>query len=422
MDTTDEYFLLMVLAFVVLGAIVVFALLESSLARMSRVDIKLLLERKKGLADDRLVSRLTRGKSRLLVPLQMLVHLLLVIFALLVFSLLEQVSAPVSPFISSFVVVGVLLLALQHWLPWMIVRDNPEKVFLRLVFLFRPFFYVLYPACYPVFTILDGRQNGDQESDDEDDEISDEEVQAYLDVGEEEGIFEQEESRMIQQVMEFGDTIVREIMMPRTEVVAVADTATREELKNLIVQTRHSRIPVFHETIDSIVGVAYVRHLLAQYTPENMSDTIQDIIMPAFFIPETKKVLDLLREMQTRSEHMAIVVDEYGGVAGLVTMEDLLEEIVGEIRDEDQPEEVGIQDEGENGFVMDGDTDLDDIEQQIGVDLYEEGYNTIAGVIIKQLGRFPAPDEVLTLKGLEIHVLEVDHRKIQRVRVKKIDA
>jgi magnesium and cobalt transporter len=162
-----------------------------------------------------------------------------------------------------------------------------------------------------------------------------------------------------------------------------------------------------------------MRNLLARYTAEAASEPIDDLIRPATFVPETKRVSELMREMQQQVEHMAIVVDEYGGVAGLVTLEDLLEEIVGEIRDEDQPEEVTIRHEGD-AWIMDGDTELGDIEQAIGLDLWDEAYNTIAGLIIKQLGRLPQPGETLTTSGVQIEVLDVDDRKIQRVKLRLI--
>jgi len=198
--------------------------------------------------------------------------------------------------------------------------------------------------------------------------------------------------------------------------------ATQEELRALIVKSRHSRIPVFEGSIDAIVGVVYVRHLLAGYSSQDPGTSLKGLIRPALFVPETKRVAELLREMQAKGEQMCIVVDEYGGVAGLVTLEDILEEIVGEIRDEDQPVEVDIHADGENTYLMNGDTDLWDVQETLGVDLEEEGYNTIAGLIIKELGRLPKHDEVLRIDGLEIQVLAVDSRKIHRVRVRKLDA
>jgi CBS domain containing-hemolysin-like protein len=415
---SDQY-LELTLAIALLAALSLYSILENVLARMSRVDIKLLVERLKKPGHSPIAQQLANGKYRVLIPLQLFLQLLVIAFSLVLFLLLQRWIADWNLLITLGIIL-ILLLILRHFLPWLVCRNDCEIMFLRLLPFFRPFYFLFSLMCYPVLRFISARQNGLPEPDDDEEEITEEEVQAYLDIAEEEGIFEQEESRMIQQIVEFGDTIVREIVVPRTEIVAIPNTATKEELKNLIVQSRHSRIPVFQDNIDSILGVAYVRHLLANYSPDRLTESIEDVIRPALFVPETKKILDLFREMQTQGEQMAIVVDEYGGVAGLVTLEDLLEEIVGEIRDEDQVEEIDIHHEGEDSYLMNGDTELDDIEQTLDVALYEEGYNTIAGIIIKHLGRFPTRDEIIILHGLEIQVLDVDSRKVRRVRVRKI--
>ncbi|MBN2431176.1 MAG: HlyC/CorC family transporter [Acidobacteria bacterium] len=415
---SDQY-LELTLAVVLLTAITLYSILENALARMSRVDIKLLVERLRKPGHSPIAEQLSSGKYRVLIPVQLFLQVLIIALSLVLYLVLQHWLTDWILLVTVTIMVLILLI-LRHFIPWFMCRNDCELMFLRLLPFFRPFYRIVSIICFPVLRFISARQNGLPEPDEEEEEITEEEVQAYLDIAEEEGIFEQEESRMIQQIVEFGDTIVREIVMPRTEIVAIPHTATKEELKNLIVQSRHSRIPVFQENIDSILGVAYVRHLLANYSPERMGESIEDVIRPALFVPETKKILDLFREMQTQGEQMAIVVDEYGGVAGLVTLEDLLEEIVGEIRDEDQVEEIDIHHEGEDSYLMNGDTELDDIEQTLGVALYEEGYNTIAGIIIKHLGRFPTQDEIIILHGFEIQILDVDSRKVRRVRVRKI--
>jgi putative hemolysin len=405
-------------ALVVLMVITVYAVIENTLSRMTRVDIKLLLDRIKGRREDRVLAQLAKGKFRVLIPLQHFLHFLQVLLALLIYSILDQLLVPLRLPLTLLAML-VLVLLLHQWIPWAMAGAEPERTFVRLIRFLRPVYYLFSVLGFPVIRLAARRHEALQETEDGDDEISDEEVQAFLDVGEEEGIFEQAESRIIQQVVEFGDTIVREIMVPRTDMVAISHTATLEELKQLMVQSSHSRIPVYQERIDAIVGVVYVRHLLARYSPDAGTEPITEIIRPATYVPETKRVSELLREMQEQGEHLTIVVDEYGGVAGLVTLEDLLEEIVGEIRDEDQLEEISIRDEGD-AWIIDGDAELSDIDQAVGVDLWEEGYNTIAGLIIKHLGRLPQVDEILTLNGVQIQVLDVDERKIHRVRVRRL--
>lgn len=418
MDLETTLFLELAGALTVLVVITVYAVVENTLSRMTRVDVKLLLDRMKNRPPDRVLAQLAKGKFRVLIPLQFFLHFLQVLLALVIFSILELLQVPFRLPLTLLAMLGLVLL-LHQWIPWAMAGAEPEKTFARLIGFLRPVYYVFSVLGFPVIRLAARRHEALEETEDGEDEISDEEVQAFLDVGEEEGIFEQEESKIIQQVVEFGDTIVREVMTPRTDIVAVSSTATMEELRQLMVQSFHSRIPVYKERIDAIVGVVYMRNLLARYTAEAGTEPIDDLIRPATFVPETKRVSELMREMQQQVEHMAIVVDEYGGVAGLVTLEDLLEEIVGEIRDEDQPEEVTIRREGD-AWVMDGDTELGDIEQAIGVDLWDEAYNTVAGLIIKQLGRLPQPDETLTTSGVQIQVLEVDDRKIHRVRLRLI--
>jgi len=419
MDPETTSLLEFLAAATLLAGIVLYAFIENGLNRLSRVDVKLLLERRKDLATDSLVALLPKGKFRLQIPLQFFLRLLLVLWGLVIHSMLLRLGAP-QPLLLTLLATGLLIMLLTQWLPWTMSEEGAVRVFTRLLTFLRPVYLLFYPVTYPVVGMVARRQLADLEADSEEDEVSEEEVQAFLDVGEEEGIFEGEQSRIIQQVVEFGETIVREIMVPRTGIVAIADTATQEELKSLMVVARHSRIPVYKDTIDAIVGVAYVRDLLAVYSPGSPAQPITGLIREAFFVPETKPVSDLLPEMQAQGEHMAIVVDEYGGVAGLVTLEDLLEEIVGEIRDEDQPEEKDIQPEDGGTFLINGDAELDDIAAEMGVELYEESYNTIAGIIIKHLGRFPAQNETLAIGPLEIQVLDVDNRKIKRVRARRL--
>ena len=404
-----------------LAALALYSVIENVLSRLTRVDIKLLMDRRKGLGEDRFVTQLHRGKYRVQIPLQLFVQSIRVATGLLILILLNLHQVPYAAPLALLATVAGLFF-LSHWLPWAVTGTEPERALLVLLPFLRPVLFIGIPLTYPIILLAARRHAASADNEAGEDEITDEEVQAFLDVGEEEGIFEQEESRIIQQVVELGDTIAREIMVPRTEIVAIPVGATQEDLRALIVKSRHSRIPVYEGTIDAIVGVIYVRHLLASYSAGDSGTSFKGLIRPALYVPETKRVAELLREMQAKGEQMCIVVDEYGGVAGLVTLEDILEEIVGEIRDEDQPVEVDIHPDGDGAYTMYGDTDLWDVQETLGVDLDEEGYNTIAGLIIKELGRLPKSDETLRIDGLEIRVLEVDSRKIHRVRVRKLDA
>lgn len=400
--------------------VVYFALsvVDNALSRMTRVDVKLLLDQRRDIAHRFVLSQISRGKFRVVIPLHVMTHFTMLLMTLCLFDLLRgAVGSSTWAGLATLVSMGGIVLVFHHILPWAISPGDPIPALLRLMGAVTPVVLVGYALCLPIINLAARRQIGATADLDDDGEISDEEVQAYLDVGAEEGIFEREESRIIQQVVEFRDTIVREVMTPRTEMVAIRDSSTLDDLKNLMVQSRHSRIPVYRETVDSITGVVYVRNLLAQPSMDSVISGAGELVMPAFFVPETKRVPELLREMQNRGEHLAVVVDEYGGTAGVVSLEDLIEEIVGEIRDEDQPAETEIAKEPDGSLVMRGDTEISDVEDLLNVDLYDEAYNTVAGMVIKHLGRFPRKDEVVNVRGVEVRVLEMDSRKIRRLRI-----
>jgi CBS domain containing-hemolysin-like protein len=248
-------------------------------------------------------------------------------------------------------------------------------------------------------------------------DTSGEEIQAYLEIGEDEGIIEKEDSKLIQSVVEFGDTLVKEVMTPRTKIVACDEKASLGELREIMVQNCHSRIPVYRDDPDHVVGFAYIRHLLAHYSKGRESDSIKSIVYPAFFVPETKRVSALLKELQERGDHAAIVIDEFGGVSGLVTMEDLLEEIVGEIRDEDQVKVSEIVDEGGGRYVVRGGTEIHLLEELSGRKFAGAGDATVAGLVTTFLGRVPSPGEEFEMGGLQVRILDADRKRVHRLRI-----
>jgi putative hemolysin len=248
-------------------------------------------------------------------------------------------------------------------------------------------------------------------------ETSEEEIQAYLDIGEDEGIIEKEDSKLIQSVVEFGDTSVREVMTPRTKIVACEEKATLRELREIMVKHRHSRIPIYREDMDHVIGIAYIRQLLAHTLDGKDSDPITDLIHPALFVPATKPVSALLKELQERGDHTAIVIDEFGGVAGLVTIEDILEEIVGEIRDEDQAKVSEVVEEGPLVYIFRGSTELYRLEELSKRKFEESESATVGGLIMSYLGRVPAPGEEFDLEGLHVQVLDADRKRIHKLRI-----
>jgi len=239
---------------------------------------------------------------------------------------------------------------------------------------------------------------------------------AYLDTGEQEGIIQGEERKLLQSIVDFGDTIVREVMTPRPDIVAIREGATIGELRALFREQEYSRFPVFKESLDNISGFAFVKDLVAL---DLNSDTapITPLVRPAVVVPESKRVSELLKQFQRQQTQIAVVVDEYGGTAGLVTIEDMLEEIVGEIRDEYDVESEPIVEEGSGRFIFNGKVDIDEVNQRLGVQIEREGFETVGGYLLTHLGRVPAVGERVDIDDLVVEVLDVERRRIHKVRI-----
>jgi CBS domain containing-hemolysin-like protein len=205
-------------------------------------------------------------------------------------------------------------------------------------------------------------------------------------------------------------------------MVCIRENATIGELKDVILKVKHSRIPVYKNRIDNIVGIILAKDLLKFWGDKYLKSPIKPLIRPAFFVPESMNISQLLKELQRIRQKLAIVVDEYGGVAGLVTMEDLVEEIVGEIRDEYDEEAENIISEGPNSFLVKGDTEIEDLEEKLQIELKGEDYNTIGGLITHILNRLPSKGEIIDLKDFKIEILDVDEKRIKKVRIKKISS
>ncbi len=245
-----------------------------------------------------------------------------------------------------------------------------------------------------------------------------EEIDSYFSLGEEVGIIERDEKEMISSVFEFGDTLVREVMVPRPDIMAVPVTMGLPDLLKFFREDGHSRFPVYDGTLDKIVGIIYVKDMLARL--EEIKDNFQlsALLRPAYFVPETKKLDDLLREFQKRKLHMALVVDEFGGVSGLVTIEDLLEEIVGEIVDEyDADEQAPLSPQGENVWTVDARFSLRDLESELAIRLDYEDSETVGGYVLERLGRIPKRDERVEDPQATFQVTDIKGNRILRVKV-----
>jgi CBS domain containing-hemolysin-like protein len=326
---------------------------------------------------------------------------------------------------ASFAIVLTMSIIFRQLVPRVLTQNEPEKKLVSLLGALNPFYGILRSLSLPLRGVLNiskrWQNPAASEAESPDEEMSEKEIQAYLKIGENEGIIEKADSELIQSVVEFGDTLVREVMTPRPNIIACEESATFAQLRDIMVRHKHSRIPIFREDIDHIIGIAYIRHLLAEYTLGRENEPVGSLVHPALFVPETKLVSHLLKQLQERGDHAAIVVDEFGGVAGLVTIEDLVEEIVGEIRDEDQANISEILEEGPGVYVARGSTELGRLEELIDKRFnFGMACTTVAGLVVSFLGRVPAPGEEFDMDGLRVRVLDADRKRVHKIRFQKI--
>jgi CBS domain containing-hemolysin-like protein len=314
-------------------------------------------------------------------------------------------------------IVGAFIVIVELLLPLAIVARDPERVLEILLPTFNPIARALGPFSRWTAQMMARRQTATAAPDETAEETS-EATKAYLATGEQEGLIEGEERRLLQSIVDFGDTLVREVMTPRPDIVAIPESATVADLRALFREQEYSRFPVFRESLDNIAGFVFVKDLVA-LNPSDDSRPITSLLRPAVIVPESKRVPELLKQFQRQQTQIAIVVDEYGGTAGLVTIEDLLEEIVGEIRDEYDVESEPIVDEGGGRFVFHGKVDIDEVIQRLGVQIEREGFETVGGFLMTHLGRVPAIGERVDVDGLTVEVLEVDRRRVHKVRIRR---
>jgi putative hemolysin len=312
-------------------------------------------------------------------------------------------------------------------IPKEIGRNNNEPVALWLVYPFWWASMVATPLARLVSWIgrgLTGRW--DTASDDVFTTITEEDLRTYVDASEEGGVLKEEEKEMIYSIFELGDTLAREVMVPRIDMVAVEVDESPREVMQKIMDAGHSRVPVFENTIDNIVGILYVKDLLVYWlTHDREPLEIRSIVREVYYVPETKPVSDLLRELRLKRVHIAIVVDEYGGTAGLVTIEDILEEIVGEIQDEHDAEEFLMDRLTEREYIFSARMDLDDINDEMDIELPTGDSDTIGGLVYNSLGRIPQKGDVINGSvfgepDIRLTVLAVDGRRIERVKVERL--
>lgn len=325
---------------------------------------------------------------------------------------------------ASVVIVTIIMsyfsLVLGELVPKKIAMQNPEKISFKIVGIllffskiFSPLVKVLAVSTNAVVRLLGFNPHADEET------VTEEEIRMMVDVGGEKGVIEDVQKEMINNIFEFDDLDAGDIMTHRTDMVAVEVNDPLHEVIDTAVEDGYSRIPVYEDDQDNIIGIVYVKDLLAYVGKKLPEKTLRDIMRSPMYVPESKICGDLFKEMTANHTQMAVVVDEYGGTAGIVTLEDIVEAIVGNIQDEYDDEDEEISKINETTFTIDGVTNLEEVEELTGIEIPEGSYDTLAGFIIKELGFLPKEGETYEVdyKNLKLTVLSVDERRIDKVRV-----
>ena len=321
------------------------------------------------------------------------------------------------------VFIGLEVVVAMHFIPDILLYRTTGRWLVPLLPLIRASLVLVWP----VRVFLEGAESlariSEQETEKSEEQRTEEGIEALVEAAEEEGIIEPEQADLIEQVVEFSDKRVREVMTPRPEIVAISANATLEELHAKLVETGFTKLPVYEDLLDDIRGVVYSQDLLQVADADFTKRQVRELMKPVMFMPETKIGSELLREMRQKNQELAVIIDEHGSVAGIATMEDLVEEIVGESGAEGTHPKLEMVREGTSSLVMRGSTAIEDVEEMLGVhfgDSVDETVTTIAGLLSHVSGKVPAPGEKFDLEGFRFEVLEANQRKVLRVKIQKL--
>jgi CBS domain containing-hemolysin-like protein len=396
------------LLFLAVAAIYV-GTIETAFSSLMRLSLRLMAERGR---NDRLGFYLD-DPIQLFLPARLLLGLIFSLATVVIAVMTGRVGFQSIGLLLVFV--AVFILVFEHVLPLMIVRRNPERVLEILL----PPFDMAVRFLQPFTTALTRLIGTDKQRPAAAAGVQEEAQPAQSAESQEEALIEGDGRRLLQSIVDFGDTLVREVMTPRPDIVAIRVDATLDALRALFREQEYSRIPVFQENLDNILGVVVVKDLIQLAGTEGSSHPITGLIRPATFVPETKRVPELLKEFQRKQVQLAIVVDEYGGTAGLATLEDLLEEIVGEIRDEYDVETEPVVEEANGSWVFSAKVNIDEVGERLGIEIEPQGSDTVGGFVLARVGRVPSVGETFELDGLFVEVLEAERRRIHKVRLRR---
>ncbi len=430
----------MVIAILILVLLSFLATIDMAFSQLSDVSLR----RLSGEAEENAQARsfiflreILENRPRFRFALSTAIQILLITFTVLItvyifnyyqtkFEIYNTYQTKIEFLFVSLIVALFASVIFRQFLPRLLTWKNPENKLLSLLPFVRPFYGLLTTLADPFHFFTKNNSPiepivvSNQQTDEEKEDFADD-IEALIQVGEAEGIIEEKDRQLIETMFEFAETKAGEIMTPRTEIVALPIDATVKTARDLIIEEKFSRLPVYRETIDNIEGVIYVRDLLNAWSEARENMPIAKLLRPAYFVPETKSAADLLKSMQLNRVQIAMIIDEYGGVAGLVTVEDILEEIVGEIEDEDTEEEEIVEIiEGEDKSYYDvlGSTEIGKIERLFDLEIEDDDFTTIAGLVTSEVGYIPKIGEALQFRGLHIEILQADEKRIHLLRLR----
>lgn len=422
-----------IIAIIILFALVFLATIDMAFSQLSDVSLRRLTSdtEEDAAVNTPFMREILGDRPRFRFALSATIQILLIVFSILVTLIVYNFfpSEPIKLLLISMSVALVFSGIFRQIIPRFLTWRNPEGKLLFLLPFVRPIYSLMSFAADPFARFLREKDQQNLEVSltpnqiEEKAEDNAEDFQALMEVGEAEGILEENERELIETMYEFSETRAAEIMTPRTEICPLPITATVKEARDLIIEEKYSRLPVYRDSIDNIEGIIYVRDLLNVWAEGNENQTIEELLRPAFFAPETKSAAELLKAMQSNHVQIAIVVDEYGGVAGLVTVEDILEEIVGEIEDEDiEAEEIIEIIESDDGYLdVLGSTEIGKIERKLEIEIEDDDFTTIAGLVISEAGYVPKVGEKLSFRGIDVEILKTDEKRINLLRIRKAE-
>lgn len=320
------------------------------------------------------------------------------------------------------IIMTILILIFGEITPKTFAAQNPEKVAVRvstplevLSKILKPVLFLLNKITSIVIRMFGGKVGINSPF------VTEEEIRSLVDVGEEEGVLKHQEKRMIEGIFDIDDTDVADVMVPRIDIVSVSEKESVKKVLDLIITYGHSRIPVYNDTIDNITGIVYAKDILPFVSlseAEIEKHTIKELMRKAYYVPETKKVSQLLKELQQKKIHMAIVLDEYGGTEGLVTIEDILEEIVGDILDEYDNEIDLVEKINEKKYLVKAEVSLEEMNEIFGLELPEDDFDSLGGYIFSTLGRVPVQGDTVEYKDIIMTVIKLNNRRIKQIEIK----